>query len=305
MSQKIDIWSLGCVLSIAASWVIGGYNGVLGFERVRKNAVAQNKAARKSLDHVPQGDLFHDGSKVLSEVTDWHKAMRGAIRSADRITGRVLDLIDSQILLEIPSGRIDAKQLHLTLQDILDKSPIDPSNVPASCVRKALLELEVQVSKRSISSSQPAKPPNLADSWGTTGARKLRKAQIPDLPLRNTAHRFALDPGGALRREVDIPAINTENLYRAETTSPLFTIDTSNTVTRRESKRSSAPPMDRSAAPLEPRNVFQARNQMKGHSEKRDWLWFWKPKHVQDADLERFFKHRDIVSRSLYLRCSD
>src|SRR5436190_15235802 len=45
VSQRVDTWSLGCVFSLAATWVVLGYGGIHQFERLRKEAV---KAARRA-----------------------------------------------------------------------------------------------------------------------------------------------------------------------------------------------------------------------------------------------------------------
>ncbi|KIW94251.1 uncharacterized protein Z519_05567 [Cladophialophora bantiana CBS 173.52] len=39
VSQSIDIWSFGCVFSIAATWVALGYKGILVYERLREDAI--------------------------------------------------------------------------------------------------------------------------------------------------------------------------------------------------------------------------------------------------------------------------
>jgi hypothetical protein len=129
--RAADIWSLGCVFSIAATWVILGESGIQQYSRIRQQDIA-------SLSHsklpTSSGDCFHDGIRPLKEVQEWHKYLRGAIRRTDLITSRVLDLVDQKILLADPGARVSARNICLSMEDILEQSkrlvdsiPVGPS----------------------------------------------------------------------------------------------------------------------------------------------------------------------------------
>ena len=96
-SSAIDIWSFGCVLSVIATWMIWGWTGVVRYEYLRRDS--------------QRPDRFHNGTEVLTDVVNWHKALKHACRKHDYITPQVIDLIDDYMLLRDPSERISAPKL--------------------------------------------------------------------------------------------------------------------------------------------------------------------------------------------------
>lgn len=64
-------------------------------------------------------DAFHDGTKVLPSVLNWHNYLRNSARRSDTISPRVLDLIETEMLLENPHNRINLEELCIKLDDIL------------------------------------------------------------------------------------------------------------------------------------------------------------------------------------------
>ncbi|KAK8086767.1 hypothetical protein PG994_001741 [Apiospora phragmitis] len=108
--QKIDIWSLGCVFSVAATWVILGRQGVSVYEKLRQNAI--NKLRSPQSERQPTAaDAFHDGHEILRAVTDWHSHLRSSVRKSDSITPKILDLIDDEMLRREPQQRIPSCEL--------------------------------------------------------------------------------------------------------------------------------------------------------------------------------------------------
>ncbi|KAK8094295.1 hypothetical protein PG997_000980 [Apiospora hydei] len=111
-NQKIDIWSLGCVFSVAATWVVLGRQGVSGYEKLRQTAIGQLRASQA--ERQPKADdAFHDGYDVLEAVTDWHNHLRSSIRKSDTITPKILDLIDDEMLRREPRQRLPSSELIL------------------------------------------------------------------------------------------------------------------------------------------------------------------------------------------------
>jgi hypothetical protein len=117
VSQNVDTWSLGCVLSLAATWIVFGYQGIHQYERLRADAFRKVlKAARRSSGPDPnvkpnhplaqfskanieqEYDYFHDGERVLPEVTQWHAVLSVSVRTNDSLTPKILDVIDKQML---------------------------------------------------------------------------------------------------------------------------------------------------------------------------------------------------------------
>lgn len=121
--QTIDIWSFGCVLSMAATWVVLGFQGIRDYEAVRKRATS---ALRDNSEPGPvANDAFHNGARVLPEVLTWHAYLRENMRKSDVTTERVLNLIDEHMLLEDPGKRIDSALLCSRLAEIVELSKHD------------------------------------------------------------------------------------------------------------------------------------------------------------------------------------
>ena len=118
VSQTIDIWSLGCVFSIAATWVVTGRKGMAWFFKSRSQAVKQ-LGLRSGATCKNQGDQFHDGEKPLEIVKEWHKVLRGFVRDSDYITKQVLEIIEGHMLVTDPDHRDKAEKLCERLQKLL------------------------------------------------------------------------------------------------------------------------------------------------------------------------------------------
>ena len=103
--------------------------GVNQFNRIRQLALRKQVQARlardKSQDQAvegSQGDHFHNGHRVLEDVTGWHIYLRTVLRRTDTITSQVLDLVDKNMLLGSAEQRINASRLCSTLDLILKSS---------------------------------------------------------------------------------------------------------------------------------------------------------------------------------------
>jgi hypothetical protein len=139
--QNIDSWSLGCVLSLAATWMVLGYQGNLQFWFIRKEAIG---ALRKSPSHgtLPvANDAFHDGSEVLQVVKDWHDLLRVSLRGMDNITAKVLDLVDERLLIGDPDSRAHSDELCERLEVISSEAQREPTQHVSEAVLTSLLKL--------------------------------------------------------------------------------------------------------------------------------------------------------------------
>ncbi|OCL07958.1 hypothetical protein AOQ84DRAFT_377203 [Glonium stellatum] len=122
VSQNVDAWSFGCILSITATWVVLGIQGVLQFKRLREIAIAKLRSLQENHEHASTPtvhDAFHDGRELLPDVKNWHNYLRSAIRQSDTITGKVLDLVDERMLLRDPNSRLTSSILCEKLREIL------------------------------------------------------------------------------------------------------------------------------------------------------------------------------------------
>ena len=85
ITQKVDIWSAGCVLSEAAIWVSRGMRGLLEYRRRRKQETSE-------IPEFQDGDCFHDGERALRVVQEMHEFLPDFIRGGDHITQAVSDM---------------------------------------------------------------------------------------------------------------------------------------------------------------------------------------------------------------------
>ena len=106
VTQRFDIWSLACVLLEAATWVILGVRGVDQFRIARKRAHRRNSSNDNRGD-----DCFHQLGHVSFVTGDWIERLKHAIRSEDRVSGEILDIIKDQMLLVEPHRRKDSEAL--------------------------------------------------------------------------------------------------------------------------------------------------------------------------------------------------
>ncbi|KAL8855594.1 MAG: hypothetical protein Q9178_007786 [Gyalolechia marmorata] len=191
VSRAIDIWSLACVFSIAATWVVFGYPGIQQFRKVREKAISQivsvpSHPQRPQIStSISAGDYFHDGRQVLEVVTDWHKVLRNALRKTDTVTSGLLDLVDQRMLLGNASSRIKAKDLCSELKKIIALSKAGTRIEMPGNIMETLLEADTDAVSSVLltTGSKPAEHLHGADN------RKARKSRLLEQPLMKTAHR--------------------------------------------------------------------------------------------------------------------
>ncbi|KAI0379192.1 hypothetical protein F5Y04DRAFT_259958 [Hypomontagnella monticulosa] len=160
VSQTIDIWSFGCVLSVSATWVVVGYQGVLAYHKLRQSAIKKLRDRRANGENVSvpvADDAFHDGVDVLPEVKEWHNYLRSVLRVSDTITGRILDLVDERMLRTESARQPGTPDLCAAIEEQLRlaqasmKGNIDDV---AESVRNALLEVESEQGNASENSQE-------------------------------------------------------------------------------------------------------------------------------------------------------
>jgi serine/threonine protein kinase len=183
--QTIDIWSLGCVFSIAATWVVLGYQGILQYAEFRKNAIKKLKVGQLEPDGSEQNDFsnkskdcFHNRSEVLPEVTSWHKSLRAKLRKTDTVTALVLDLIDHSMLLGDPTKRLSARETCAELRRIYKEA------------KEAQVKIDEKVPEMIMDALR-----QLDDSARVKVLPKtLSEKSAPDLHIANTKSKRFEDP---------------------------------------------------------------------------------------------------------------
>src|SRR2546423_8293910 len=76
---KCDMWSLACVLSEAATWMVLGYTGTRQYSRLRRTAIKKSPRNIKETDpdelhsrRITGGDRFHYRKSLLPQSSHWH-----------------------------------------------------------------------------------------------------------------------------------------------------------------------------------------------------------------------------------------
>lgn len=105
IGQQVDIWSLGCVFSEVATWIVGGWTKVLEYRR-RRSLEASDRLGK------PHGAISHDGRKALNVVEENHTNMVKSYRRSDYITEDVLQNLVPDMLSERPEDRFEVARLY-------------------------------------------------------------------------------------------------------------------------------------------------------------------------------------------------
>lgn len=197
VTQGIDIWSLGCVFSVAATYVVAGKEGVKQYRLLRQRAISK-------LGHGC-GDAFHDTCKVLPEVTQWHKYLRTSTRAQDTFTSKVLDIVDKFMLIIPGEARISGLELSSILTKINEDAQSQSHNqqqapgdildfldeVMRSTVAERATSLEEIPRKISQSGASMFDEALLYRSMRSEGRTPMRKPITPETVETNLASDYA------------------------------------------------------------------------------------------------------------------
>ena len=277
--QTIDIWSLGCVFSLAATWIILGYRGLCQFQKLRRQA--------------PQ-DCFHDGKQVLGDIIQWHDFLRTTIRSTDTITYKVLDLVDREMLVGATEQRITAASLCSKLDWVLESSYRNHADPMSETVRTLVGDYEYtsQVSDLRVASLDRALRTTFRSSlWQQQNLRTQDKQESKQESLnQDPSFRPASVNPHTPPRAKDF---KTHGRVLSD-----LTIRTNTIRQGRQGVMKSHPPM----------NIFQARQKIENRKKAK-----WNPlsrrsrqDEVKAGLLTSYFRGtRDIVSCGPMIICAD
>ncbi|WYZ36955.1 hypothetical protein EsH8_II_000461 [Colletotrichum jinshuiense] len=146
--QQADIWSLGCVMSVAATWITMGRKGIKAF---------REKRATKTAGRVD--DSFFDVSKdqgektrvkLKSAVSHWMNRLHSA-SNASPFVHDLLDLVQHDMLDVDGAKRITSAQLVSKLEMMHSKCSEDPNYAQPAPRRKTS-----RSSPRTMGSSEAA-----------------------------------------------------------------------------------------------------------------------------------------------------
>lgn len=129
-----DVWSLGCVFSVAATYVVLGTLGVEHYERLRIEANITRRD--RSIDS------FHDGFKLLPEIRKWHEYLRVAARRTDTLTEAVLDIVDRYMLISDYKNREHASGVLKLLSNVVCQETTSEALIPPQEIIDFLETLE-------------------------------------------------------------------------------------------------------------------------------------------------------------------
>ena len=204
--RRCDLWSFGCVLSEAATWMIQGRIGIKQYRKLRHTYLERapfdtQVVPRAKRERLSIGDAFHDGVKVLPVVTRWHQFLRTRIHPTDKLTPAVLDLVDQYLFATQPDLRSKAHKASKPWDDSQSEwAPVDPdiecilsgsATLEANELRKGLLQGGTQF-RREVKQSASFLPFAYQERLTPPAERRLSRLQA--MPM-NGDPRSPRSPG--------------------------------------------------------------------------------------------------------------
>jgi len=93
VKQSFDVWSLGCVFSESATWLVLGCDNLYSYRADRRNETS-------IIPNFRHSGCFHDGIKVLDTVVNIHYRISQTLRASDFATKFVLDIVKDMLAKE-------------------------------------------------------------------------------------------------------------------------------------------------------------------------------------------------------------
>lgn len=301
--QTIDTWSLGCVFSIAATWVVLGYQGIGQFSILRERAFKRVIEGQLSHDLQQEstlkggGDYFHDGKEVLTDVKGWHDVLRSAVRNTDTITSQVLDLVDKDMLIGSAEDRITAKDLCTRLKQISTQIDAAACGAGASdpvpeSIMEALLVVDKEAPSRFLDPATPARR--------RLSGLPRTQSRISDIRLMKTSHRSETFESALGSQSTDDNPPN--SYFDVQDHAPVGEVSLANSGLG-ISPTNAAPqphrPHKRTLSETHFQTIFQAHEELEKQRWKFGGLELKGP--PRDEFLGRHFDKRDIVSLQEFL----
>jgi hypothetical protein len=323
LTQAIDIWSLGCVFSVAATWLARGSDAIQEYKDFRAYSVDQylKKHPDGHLTNrrpLTRGDYFHNGESVLSGVISWHQFLRSCLRDGDTWTSQVLDIVENRMFETEPGKRISAKQFYQELKALVEpKLPVSP--LP--------LSIQSWYQKRQAEATNIQLDETMQDHPKLDAEKSARRLQIHRLQY-TTSNNFqniipspppGTPPGTNISTnvsnknsyQIDSPEIKTPRNPRSVDYSNLDPLDEQEELRSQasfsvmnESTKDYTPSeavsvrRERTRQPLgRPENPWQAIGNLRREASSNNGLLTqWFGTRQRDERLKSWFENRDIVS---------
>jgi hypothetical protein len=103
VKQTVDVWSVGCIFSEVAAWLVHGKDGLEAYREARGYET-------KQIFDFKDGRAFHDSKDVLQSVGTMHDQVCMHARESDYVTRSVVTKMINEMLQEV-DGRLTTKQL--------------------------------------------------------------------------------------------------------------------------------------------------------------------------------------------------
>ncbi|KAM7185597.1 Protein kinase-like domain containing protein [Naviculisporaceae sp. PSN 640] len=103
-----DIWSMGCLMSDAAAWVVLGRDGREDYRRLREEVGSKVK----NFEDEGHYDCFHDATNRSEAVDKMHARIRQACHPEDTVTPQLLDVVQNHMLVKDWKRRWTANEVY-------------------------------------------------------------------------------------------------------------------------------------------------------------------------------------------------
>ena len=114
VKQTVDVWSLGCIFSEVAVWVVHDKDRLEAYREARHDET-------KQLFDFRDGRAFHDSENVLLSVHNMHEELLENVRRSDHVTKSVVKRMIAEMLGDV-DGRPNTKQLLIRARNISEEA---------------------------------------------------------------------------------------------------------------------------------------------------------------------------------------
>ena len=104
VKQKVDIWSMGCVLSEVVTWACQGWNKIRLYRQDRADEIEDRTGQRE--------DRFHRDEQLLQTTQQIHDDNKDNVRRHDKFTSTILDGLVNEMMQIEAKARPDAAQVY-------------------------------------------------------------------------------------------------------------------------------------------------------------------------------------------------
>lgn len=156
VKQNVDVYSLGCVLSVVATWVAKNWLTVLEYRERRRQEIERKGGFRDG------DDFFHNGQDdLLNTVVSHHAELTSVLRHCDYVTNSVLKMVKDDMLRSSNSGgRKAARCLQRQSERIIEDAQAQYNKTrPVSSSSSHMPSSSPHVSSNTLYTHEPAMIP--------------------------------------------------------------------------------------------------------------------------------------------------